>query len=91
MDMVSDRPGIKSCSFRIPGHKVVTIPVVNGFAMKVTRFGRITRAARFLIPNFGATKVADETSITLNGDGNRKAVIFQGVGYTSYTIVGATF
>ena len=51
----------------------------DGFGTKVTRLNRTRRTARFSILAFGAVKTDVEMRITVNGDGNQRAVIFRGM------------
>lgn len=52
----------------------------DGFGTKaIARLNRTPRTARFLIPAFGAVRMDVQMRVTVNGDGNRRAVIFQGM------------
>lgn len=53
--------------------------MADGFGMKITCFNHTPRIARFLILAFGAVKMDEKMAITVNGDGNQRAVIFQGM------------
>lgn len=53
--------------------------MAHGSGMKLTRFACTPKIVRFLIRAFDAAKMDGRMMIILNGDGNQRAVISQGM------------
>lgn len=53
--------------------------MADGFGTKVTPLSHTPRTASFLIVAFGAIEMEEKMVIIVNGDGNQRAVIFQGM------------